>query len=82
MQGPGGALPQQREEVLEVGRVHREWNIERAPGAECEHRYVVTMANMTMGHRGLELTGPIGVVSRVSNGPRAVAVSPRARDKF
>ena len=76
MQGPGGALRQQREEVLEIGRVHGEWDIERAPGAECEHRYVVTMATVTIGHRGLEVTRPLSVVSLMGDGPGAVALSP------
>jgi len=76
VQGPGGALRQQREEVLEIGRVHGEWDIERAPGAECEHRYVVTIATVTMGHRGLEVTRPFSVVSHMGDGPGAEAVSP------
>ena len=76
MQRPGGALRQQREEVLKVGRVHGERDIERAPGAECEHRYVVTMATVPTWHLGLEVTRPISVVSIMSDGPRAVAVSP------
>ena len=76
MQGPGGALPQQREKVLEVGRVHGEGDIERALGAECEHRYVVTMATVTTGHPGLEVTRPLSGVSLMGDGPGAVAVPP------